>query len=152
MISRSFFLVETFQKGSEIFNFSAEREHPHFLVTKSTLHILKLPENFAEFALHRKRAFGALFAAGDRYIVEAFSGLGQKERVGILQSQTTCSLRAGDDVAVPKLGKNDFQRLPEAVENADGVLQWHDGSGGRRTMSGFVKDERKLGLRVLGMN
>src|SRR5580658_473430 len=152
MFGRSFFIVETVQQGTEVLDFLAEREHSHFLVTKSPLQILELAENFAELALHRKRALGALFTPCDRYIVEAFSGLRQEERIGILQSQTPRSVRPGHDIAIPKLWKNDLQRFSEAVENADGVLQWHDGSRGRCAVRGFVEDEGELGLRVLGVN
>jgi hypothetical protein len=80
----SLLAFEAIEKRREVSNFPAERQHSHFFLTKSALEILNLPQNFPEFALHRKRALGTLFAAGDSHVVEAFSGLREKKRVGIL--------------------------------------------------------------------
>ncbi len=152
MLGLALFAFETIQQGSEVFNFPAEREHSHLFFAQSALQVFELPQNFAKLALHRKRALGALFSTCDRHVVEAFSRLREEKRVGIFESQATCGIGAGNDVAVAKLRENYLQRLSEAVENANRMFQRHDGSCRRRAMCSFIQDEGELGLRVLGMN
>ena len=109
MFSLTLFAFQAFQQGSEVFNFPAEREHSHLFFAESALQVFQLPKNFAEFALHRKRAFGALFATGDRHVVEAFSRLREEECVGVFERESTRGVGAGNDVAVAQLREN---RLP----------------------------------------
>src|SRR5580704_3976449 len=106
MIGFPLFTFQAFQQGSEVFNLAGEREHSHLFFAESALQVFELPENFAELALHRKRAFGALFAAGDGHVVEAFSGLREEERVGILEGESTRRLGTGNNVAIAQLREN----------------------------------------------
>jgi len=75
MFGFALFAIEALQQGSEVLDFSAECEHAHLFVAQCAFQIFELAENFAQLALHGKRAFGALFAAGDRDIVKALARL-----------------------------------------------------------------------------
>jgi len=46
-----------------------------------------LAEEVAEFALHGKRAFGALAASGYRDVVEALAGLREKKRIRVAERE-----------------------------------------------------------------
>src|SRR5260370_24146638 len=109
MFGLSLFGFQAFQMGSEVLNSPAKREHSHCFFTQSALQIFELAKNFAELALHRKRTCGALFAACDGYVVEAFSGLREEERVRIFQRETARNVGTGNDVAVAKLGQNHLE-------------------------------------------
>src|SRR5580692_5191134 len=94
------FAFKTFQQGSEVFDFAAERKHSHLFFAKSSLQLFKLSKNFAKLALHRERSFGALFAAGDGYVVKAFPGLREKKCIRIFECEPTRGIGAGNNVAV----------------------------------------------------
>jgi len=143
MFGFALFAFQTFQQGTELFDFPAQREHPHLFVAQSALQVFELAEYVAQFAFHGERAFRALFAACNRHVMETFASLRQEECVGVFESQTARGIRSGNDVTVAQLRKNHFQRLSKAIENADGIFQGHDRSRGRRAVRGFVKDERR---------
>src|ERR1700683_1865820 len=152
MLSFPLFTLKTFQQRSEIFNFAAKRKHSHFLLAESALQLFELPKHFAKIALHRKWSFGALFAAGNGYVMKAFSGLREEECIRILKCEPACGIGAGNDIAVAQLRQDDFERFAESIQNANRILQRHDRCGWRSAVRSFVEDERKLGLRILRMN
>jgi hypothetical protein len=75
MLSLAPFAFEAFQQGRELGEFSAQSEYSRFLLAQSPFQIFQLPQDVAQFAFHRKRALCALFAARDRYVMEALAGL-----------------------------------------------------------------------------
>ncbi len=142
----AFFAIQTIEQGTELFDFAPQGKHTHFFIAQGTLEIIELAENFTQLALHRQRAFGALFATSNGHVVEALAGLGEKERIRIFQCQTTSHVRFGNDVAVAEFGQDHFQRFAEAVEHSNGVLQRNDLCRWGRAVCGFIEDEGKLGL------
>jgi hypothetical protein len=152
MFGFALFAVETIEQGSEIFDFAAEGEDAHFFFAQSAFEIFELAQNFAQFALHRKRALGALLASGDGDVVEAFAGLREEESVRIFEGKAARYVGSGNDVAVAQLGQNDFQRLCQSRSAREWYSSGERSGGGRSAVRGFVEDEGKLGLRVFGMN
>ena len=93
MFGFALFAVEAVEQGSEFFDFAAQGEHTHFFVAQGAFQIFELAQDFAQFALHRQRAFGALLAAGDGDVVKAFARLRKEERVGIFECETAGDVR-----------------------------------------------------------
>ena len=58
------------------------------------------PHHIAQFALHRKRTFAALLAAGDGHVVKAFARLREKNASGSHSASSRPMRRVGHDVAV----------------------------------------------------
>ena len=143
---------ETIEQGSKLFNFAAQREHSISSSRKRALQIFQLAQHIAQFALHGKRPFGALFAAGDGDVVKAFPGLREEKRIRIFQRQSPRHVRIGHDVAIAQLRQNHFQRLAKAIQHADRVLQRHNLSRRRSAVRGFIQHERKLRLRIFRMH
>ena len=77
----AFFSLQAIQQGSEVFNFAAQSQDAHFFVAQRLLQFPQHAQHVAQFALHGKRAFGALLAAGDGDVVEAFARLREEERL-----------------------------------------------------------------------
>ena len=145
LVSFALVVFKAIEQGSEIFDFTAQREDPHFCRLHGALEVSKNAQHFAQFALHGERAFGTLFAAGDGHVVEALAALGEEEGVGIFKRKRARVARVRDDVAVTKFGQNYFKRFAKAIQNADGVLQWEDGVVGRRGPV-LIHAKRKLCL------
>jgi len=57
--------------------------------------IFELAQDFAQFALHRQRAFRALFGLRNGDVVEAFACLGEEEGVGIFEREPRATLASG---------------------------------------------------------
>ena len=110
MFSLALFAFEAFEQGSEFIDFPAQGQDSRLFVTQATLKIIELAKHVAQLPLHRERSFGALFAAGDGDVMEAFAGLREEEGVGIFERKPARDPRLGNNVAVAKLGKNHFQR------------------------------------------
>ena len=126
----AFFAFEAVEQGSEVFDFAAQGQDAHFFMAQRLFQISELAQNVAQFALHRKRAFGALLASGDGHVVEAFTGLREEERIGIFQRQLAGKGGIGNDVAVAQLGQDDFERSPKPVEHANRIFQRTIGRSG----------------------
>ena len=75
MLGLTFLTLQAIEQGSEVFDLASQSEDAHLFLLQGALQILQLAHDLAQFALHRKRAFGALFAAGNGQVVEAFSGV-----------------------------------------------------------------------------
>ena len=120
---------------------------------RAALQVFQQAQHFAKFALHRERALGALLAASDSHVVEAFSRRSEEERIGIFEREIAARARVADDVAVAKLGQDDFQRLAQshrAPESCSSAAEccWLGGAGARA----LVHQERELRLRILRMD
>ena len=146
------FVFQAVQQGSEVLDFAAQSQHPHFFVAQPLFQFSELAQHIAQLALHGERAFGALPAAGHGHVVEAFARLREKERIGIFQRQLAGESGIGNDVAIAQFGKNDFQRSAKSVEHANRILQRDDRPLGLHLMRVFVDRKRKLRLRILGMH
>jgi hypothetical protein len=95
MFGFALFAVEAIEQGSEVLDFAAQGEHAHFFVAQGAFEIFELAQDFAQLALHRERAFGALLASGDGDVVEAFAGLGEEKRVRIFECQAARDVGSG---------------------------------------------------------
>jgi hypothetical protein len=104
MLGFALFPFQAIKQGSEIFEFAVESEDAHFFFPQRPLQVFQLAHDLTQFALHRKRAFGPLFAACDGHVVEAFSGLRQEERVGILNASPRATSEPGR-YSHPQLGR-----------------------------------------------
>ena len=67
----------------------------HLFIAQGAFEILQLAQDFAQLALHRKRAFRALLSAGDGHVVETLAGLGEEEGVGIFERQAAGDVGSG---------------------------------------------------------
>ena len=141
MFGLPLFTLQTIQQGREFLDLASQRQNLHLLRCDGPFQIFDLPKHFPKFALHRERSFGTLLAASHRYVVEAFAGLRQEERVRIFQGQAARDTGLGHDIPVPQLGQNHFQRFPETIEHADSVLQGKNLRSGRRAMRCFIQHE-----------
>ena len=141
MFGFALFAIETFEQGTEVFDLAAQSEDAHFFFAQGAFEILELTQDFAQFALHRQRAFRALFASGNRDVVEAFAGLGEEEGVGIFEREAAGHAGFRDDVSVAQLGQDDFKRLAEAVEHSNRALQRNNLGCGRGAVRGFIENE-----------
>ncbi len=69
------FRFQSFQQGSQVRDFTAQVEGARLFMTKRLFQFPHQPHYVAQFALHGKRPLGALLAARDGDVVEAFAGL-----------------------------------------------------------------------------
>src|SRR5262249_54489288 len=111
-----------------------------------------LAQHLAELALHRQWTFAALLASGDGDIVEALAGLREKEGIGVLQSQIAAHIRIGDDEAVSQLRQNHLERVAEAIQYANAVLQRNHAVAVAAVVSGCFGREGEFRLRVFGVH
>src|SRR5581483_12027472 len=85
-------------------------------------------------------------------IVEALTA-GRKEiSVGIPESKVPGSAGVSGDIAIAKLGKNDFQRTAKTVEHANAILQRDHFCRLDRLMWRIVDGKREPCLRIVRMN
>ncbi len=145
-------VFQPLQQPGQLGDIASDRGNVGFFLADGALELVHLDQHVAQLALHRERALAALFAAGDRHIVEALARLRQEKRVGIVQRQVAADLGVRNDVAVAQLGQNHFQRLAEAVEDADAILQRHHGVAVRNVICCFIELEREPRLRIFRMN
>ena len=130
MFGFALFAVEAIEQGTEVFNFAAESEHAHFFVAQGAFQIFELAQYFAQFALHGKRPFGALFASGDGDVVETFAGLREEERVRIFKRQVRaprwlrerCSHREAWAELLPAICRS--RRARESYSSAERSEPW----------------------------
>ncbi len=108
-----------------------------------------------EFALEGQWALRARTAAGDGDVVEGLAGGGEEEGLRVRESKRAGGVGVRRDEAFAELGQDDFERLAEAVEDADALLEGNDafdafdvGLGGALHAFG----EGEVGLGVVGMN
>ena len=93
-----------------------------------------------------------MLAPGDGHVVETFPGLGEKESVRRGERELARRRRIGHDVTIPKLRQDHFERLTESVQHANRVLQRDDRIVERGVVQAFIRDKRKLCLRVFRMH
>ena len=120
-------VFQPLQQAGQFGDLAAQRGDAGFLLAHGAFQFAHLEQHVAQFALHRERTLAALLAAGDGHVVEALARLREEERVGIFQRQLAADFGVGNDVAVAQLGQNHFQRLAEAIEHANAVLQRNHG-------------------------
>ena len=84
--------------------------------------------------------------------MEAFAALREEKCVGILQGKTTRHARLRNNVTVAQFRQNDFQGFTKSVQHSNRVFQRENLRGRRRCVGRLVHQERKLGLRILGMH
>ena len=78
--------------------------------------------------------------------------LSEEKRVRTGERELARHRGIGHDVSVAQLGQNHFERLAESVQHANRVLQRKDRVVERSVVMAFIRDKRKLRLRVLGMD
>ena len=87
------------------------------------LGLLDLLLHLGQFALERQRALCARTAAGDGDVVEGLAGGREEEGLRVGERERARRVGVGRDEALAQLGQDDLERLAEAVEHADAVLQ-----------------------------
>ena len=119
------------------------------------LGLLYLLLNLGQLALEGQRTLCARTAAGDGDVVEGLAGGREEERLRVRERERARGVGVRRDEAFAQLGQDHFERLAEAVQDADAVLQRDDafdafdvGLGGARHAFG----EGEVGLGVVGMN
>jgi hypothetical protein len=144
--------LEAIEQGSVLLDFSAQKKDAGFAVAQRVLEFFQGAQDFAKFALHGKRTFRALLAAGDGHVVEALAGMSEEEGVGIFEGEFTPQARVRHDVTVAQFGQDDFERFAESIEDTNGALQGNDRLSRWSGVRGFIDDEGELGLRIFGMD
>ena len=84
--------------------------------------------------------------------MEALARLRKEESLRIFQRQVFGKFGIGDDVTVAQLGQDHFQRLAEAIEHTNAILQRNNRSGRRSRLRALINGERKTGLRIRRMD
>src|SRR5450432_829511 len=115
IVSLAPFAFEPIEQGSELLDLASQGEHARFFMAQSLFKFAQQTRDIAQLSFHRKRTFGTLFPSGYRHIVEALSGLREKERVGIFQRQLAAQFWIRHDVSITQLGQNDFERFAKAI-------------------------------------
>ena len=122
---------------------------------KLLLGLLDLLLDFGELALEGEWALRAGAAAGDGDVVEGLAGGGEEEGVRVREREGARGVGVRRDEAFAELGQDDFERLAEAVEDADAVFERDDafdafdvGLGGALHAFG----EGEVGLGVVGVD
>src|SRR5215469_18619323 len=90
-----------------------------FLLTQCALQVPNQTGDVTKLAFHRERSFRALLAARDGDVVKAFTGGGEEEGIGAVESEVARGCGVLHDVAITQLRQNDFQGLPEAIKYAN---------------------------------
>jgi len=110
MFGFALFAFQTFQQGTELFDFPAQREHPHLFVAQSALQVFELAEYVAQFSrFMEKRAFRALFAACNRHVMETFASFAtgrmrrgfREPRPRAVSDPERCNRRAASEESLP---------------------------------------------------
>src|SRR5436309_2622309 len=109
MFSLSLFSIQSFQKGSKVFDLVSEGERSSLFFPQRPLQIFHLPQDFAQLALHRQRSLSALFATSHGDIVKALSTLREEKRVGIFERQTSRHADLGNDISIAQFRQDHFQ-------------------------------------------
>ncbi len=119
------------------------------------LGLLYLLLDFGELALEGEWTLCAGTAAGDGDVVEGLAGGREEEGVRVRERERAGGVGVRCDEALAKLGQDDFERLAEAVEDADALFERDDafdafdvGLGG----AGHAFGEGKVGLGIVGMD
>ncbi len=145
-------VLQPMQQSGQLEDFAAQRGHAQLFGGHGALHLAHLLQHFAQFALHGERSLAALLAAGHGDVVEALARLGEEEGIGIIQREIAAGAGIGHNVAVAELGQNHFKRFAEAVEHANAMLERDHAVAMRDLVRGLVEEERKLRLRIFGMD
>src|ERR1700733_1505922 len=70
------------EQRSVLLDFARQSERQYFFLAQGALKFFEQPQHVTQLALHRQRSLAALLTAGDGHVVEAFSSLREKKRVG----------------------------------------------------------------------
>src|ERR1019366_3360007 len=145
-------VLKAMQQAGQLVDFASQCGHTQLFGGHGALHLDHLLQYFAQFALHGERSLAALLAAGHGDVVEALTGLGKEEGIGIFQCEIAAGTSIGHNVAVAELGQNHLKRFAEAVEHTNAMLEWNYAFSVRDLVRGLVEEERKLRLRIFGMD
>src|SRR5580692_11893155 len=115
--------LQPIEPRSEIFDLARQSQYAQFVIAESRLQLVQQAHYIAQFAFHRERPFGTLFATSDSYVMETLSRLRKEKCVGVRQRKLTCGGWLGNDVAVAQFRQDDFQRSSKAIQHTNRMLE-----------------------------